>query len=265
MTITGNTPSVLPEGCKGTKLNLPDAYRTTATRIVVGDVVRVHYGARVIDEVEARDTGIVLLSGTAAPSRSFWARVESIDGSRQMMLVDGHRTVPLVAHEGITRQARRGEPLAVPRVDVTGTVLASLAGLTVVDVTAVDAVTADDAPLADWETELLAMSADRPLVDLPPVTELDRMYAGEDDDMPACDGCGVRDGHGDACPLDLCGECGSDNLTPHVTGCPVLAEHGYSSVPAVAGEGRSDLVAAPIKPMVLTRRKTSKGRGSRGW
>lgn len=96
---------VIPAGCKSAKLNLGDAWRTTCTHIIAGDVVRVQ------GDGDGDGDGITASPGNA-PKRSMWVKVADVirsPGQVQIVLAKDWGTLITVAHTAITRQERPEE------------------------------------------------------------------------------------------------------------------------------------------------------------
>lgn len=104
----------LPAGCKAAKLNLANAYRTTYTHIVAGDVVRVlskegaHYraGEGYVEDV------LHYPAATQAPKASFWVQVTKVErkSGGVTITVAGDRELEYnAAHTAITRKERETE------------------------------------------------------------------------------------------------------------------------------------------------------------
>lgn len=94
----------LPAGCKAAKVNLAGAYRTTLTRLEVGDVVR-------LDRRQNEVNGALIPTPTHSPARSFWATVTEITRSGgQIHITTSHGQMPGdFAHTSITRKERAAE------------------------------------------------------------------------------------------------------------------------------------------------------------
>lgn len=91
----------LPAGCKSAKVNLSGAYRTTLTRLEVGDVVR-------LDRRQNEVNGALIPTPTHSPARSFWATVREItrSGGQIHITTDKGQMPADFAHTSITRKER---------------------------------------------------------------------------------------------------------------------------------------------------------------
>lgn len=94
----------LPAGCKSAKVNLSGAYRTTLTRLEVGDVVR-------LDRRQNEVNGALIPTPTHSPARSFWATVTEITRANgQISITTDKGQMPAdFAHTSITRKERATE------------------------------------------------------------------------------------------------------------------------------------------------------------
>lgn len=94
----------LPAGCKDAKINLANAYRTTLTRLEVGDVVR-------LDRRQNEVNGALIPTPTHSPARSFWATVTEItrSGGQIHITTDKGQMPGDFAHTSITRKERAAE------------------------------------------------------------------------------------------------------------------------------------------------------------
>lgn len=103
---TITSANYLPAGCKRVKLNLANAYRTTITHLVPGDVVRVESSVH---------SPLIAPAATKAANKSFWATVSKVERGTGWVAVTVESswytgalrwTVP---HTAITRKERAEE------------------------------------------------------------------------------------------------------------------------------------------------------------
>jgi hypothetical protein len=143
---------------------------------------------------------------------------EMIDSPKVDALTVGDRVT--VEHEGTGTVTEIDAYGVTVKIDADGVeVIAAHEQVALIPKTSADSarVTADDAPLADWERELLAMGANSPMVDFPATSELDHMYADEDQD--ALDAAQAATGIHAACGRKLADHCAYCDTCE--CGCPV--------------------------------------------